>query len=185
MRTPFTVLVSPTMRCNLHCEGCYASEYSHEGDMPAELFQRIVDEAAEMGVYLVTVLGGEPFMRRDLLDIAAANPETYFQVFTNGTLVRPEHIERIAKLGNVALMLSIEGDEETTDARRGARYLRQAAAHHGLTQGARRALRLLGHRDAPQLGDAAQRRVRRPAGGQGRRDLVALPLHAGGAARPT
>jgi MoaA/NifB/PqqE/SkfB family radical SAM enzyme len=120
MCTPFTVLVSPTMRCNLHCEGCYASEYSHESDMPAELFQRLVDEAAEMGVYLVTVLGGEPFMRRDLLDIAAANPETYFQVFTNGTLVRPEHVERIAKLGNVALMLSIEGDEETTDARRGA-----------------------------------------------------------------
>jgi MoaA/NifB/PqqE/SkfB family radical SAM enzyme len=120
MRTPFTVLVSPTMRCNLHCEGCYASQYSHESDMPAELFQRVVDEAAEMGVYLVTVLGGEPFMRRDLLDIAAANPETYFQVFTNGTLVRPDHVERIAKLGNVALMLSIEGDEETTDARRGA-----------------------------------------------------------------
>ena len=119
MRTPFTVLVSPTMRCNLSCEGCYASEYSHESDMPADLFQRIVDEAAEMGVYLITVLGGEPFMRRDLLDIAAANPETYFQVFTNGTLVRPEHVERIAELGNIALMLSIEGDEPTTDERRG------------------------------------------------------------------
>jgi len=119
LRTPFTVLISPTMRCNLHCEGCYASEYSHESDMPAELFQRLVDEAAEMGVYLVTVLGGEPFMRRDLLDIVAANPETYFQIFTNGTLVRPEHVERLARLGNAALMLSIEGDAETTDLRRG------------------------------------------------------------------
>ena len=29
MRAPFTVLVSPTMRCNLSCEGCYASQYSH------------------------------------------------------------------------------------------------------------------------------------------------------------
>jgi MoaA/NifB/PqqE/SkfB family radical SAM enzyme len=120
MRTPFTVLVSPTMRCNLHCEGCYASEYSHQSDMSGALFQRIVDEAAEMGVYLITVLGGEPFMRRDLLDIAAANPDTYFQVFSNGTLIKPEQIARIAELGNVALMLSIEGDEQTTDARRGA-----------------------------------------------------------------
>src|ERR1035437_1389966 len=119
MRTPFTVLVSPTMRCNLHCEGCYASEYSHQSDMSGALFQRIVDEAAEMGVYLITVLGGEPFMRADLLDIAAANPDTYFQVFSNGTLVKPEQIARIAKLGNVALMLSIEGDEQTTDERRG------------------------------------------------------------------
>jgi uncharacterized radical SAM superfamily Fe-S cluster-containing enzyme len=101
MRTPFTVLVSPTMRCNLHCEGCYASEYSHQSDMSRELLQRIVDEAAEMGVYLITVLGGEPFMRADLLDIAAANPDTYFQVFSNGTLVKPEQIARIAELGNV------------------------------------------------------------------------------------
>jgi len=119
MYTPFTVLISPTMRCNLHCEGCYASEYAHESDMPAELFQRVVDEAAEMGDYLVTVLGGEPFMRRDLLDIVAANPETYFQIFTNGTLVTPAHIARLAELGNAALMLSIEGDEQTTDLRRG------------------------------------------------------------------
>lgn len=120
LRTPFTVLVSPTMRCNLRCEGCYASEYSHQSDMSGELVQRVVDEAAEMGVYLITVLGGEPFMRTDLLDIAAANPDTYFQVFSNGTLVKPEQIARIAELGNVALMLSIEGDEATTDARRGA-----------------------------------------------------------------
>src|ERR1035437_4167072 len=76
LRTPFTVLVSPTMRCNLHCEGCYASEYSHQSDMSGALFQRIVDEAAEMGVYLITVLGGEPFMRADLLDNAAAKPAT-------------------------------------------------------------------------------------------------------------
>jgi MoaA/NifB/PqqE/SkfB family radical SAM enzyme len=93
--------------------------------MAGQLFQRIVDEAAEMGVYLITVLGGEPFMRADLLDIAAANPDTYFQVFSNGTLVRPKQIARIAKLGNVALMLSIEGDEATTDARRGPGTYRQ------------------------------------------------------------
>ena len=38
------------------------------------LFQRIVDEAAEMGVYLITVLGGEPFMRADLLDVDRRQP---------------------------------------------------------------------------------------------------------------
>ena len=125
LSTPFTVLVSPTMRCNLHCEGCYASRYSSQSDMSAALLQRIVDEAAEMGVYLVTVLGGEPFMRRDLLDIVAANPDTYFQIFTNGTLVTPAHVERLAKLGNVALMLSIEGDARATDERRGAGTYRE------------------------------------------------------------
>ena len=74
LRTPFTVIVSPTMRCNLSCEGCYASKYSTQSDMPAELFQRVVDEAAEMGVYLITVLGGEPFIRGDLLDVVRCQP---------------------------------------------------------------------------------------------------------------
>ena len=125
MVAPFTVIVSPTMRCNLHCEGCYAAEYSLESDMAPELLQRIVDQAAEMGVYLITVLGGEPFIRADLLDLVAANPETYFQIFTNGTLVSPAHVDRLAKLGNVALMLSIEGDERRTDERRGAGTYRE------------------------------------------------------------
>ena len=117
------MIVSPTSgACNLSCEGCYASKYSTQSDMPAALFQRVVDEAADMGVDLITVLGGEPFIRTDLLEVIAANPETDFQIFTNGTLVTPAHVERLAKLGNAALMLSIEGDERTTDARRGPDY---------------------------------------------------------------
>ena len=53
-------------------------------------------------------------------------------------------------------------------------------AHHGRPARARHGLRLLGHGDAPQLADAGERRVRRPAGRQGRHDLLELPLHAGG-----
>ena len=120
--------------------------------MPAALFQRIVDEAAEMGVYLITVLGGEPFIRADLLDVIAANPETYFQIFTNGTLVTPAHVERLAKLGNAALMLSIEGDEPTTDARRGPGTYRELMRTMDLLGASRPALRLLGHGDAPATG---------------------------------
>jgi MoaA/NifB/PqqE/SkfB family radical SAM enzyme len=118
--TPFTILISPTMRCNLSCEGCYAAEYSLDSDMETSLMQRIVDEANDMGVYLITILGGEPFVRDDVLDFCAANPDAYFQIYTNGTLLDDEAIAQIAAVGNVAPMISIEGDEEMTDARRGA-----------------------------------------------------------------
>jgi MoaA/NifB/PqqE/SkfB family radical SAM enzyme len=117
--TPFVVLMSPTMRCNLTCEGCYAADYSPDSDMTTELMQSIVDQANDMGVYLFTILGGEPFVRDDLLDFCAANSDAYFQIYTNGTLLDDEAIARMAEIGNVAPMLSIEGDEETTDARRG------------------------------------------------------------------
>jgi MoaA/NifB/PqqE/SkfB family radical SAM enzyme len=119
MLAPITVLVSPSMRCNLACEGCYASEYSPDQDLDRALLQRIVDEGNEMGVYLFTFLGGEPFLYPRLLEFARTNPDSYFQIFTNGTLLTEAVVQEMAELGNVAPMLSIDGTPEFTDWRRG------------------------------------------------------------------
>jgi MoaA/NifB/PqqE/SkfB family radical SAM enzyme len=117
--TPLSILISPTMRCNLSCEGCFASEYSPDAELSPELLQDIVDQANEIGIYIFTILGGEPFVRDDVLDLAANNPDSFFQIFTNGTLLTDAAIERLAQIGNAAPMLSIEGDREYTDMRRG------------------------------------------------------------------
>jgi len=116
---PTTILMSPTMRCNLTCEGCYAAEYAPDQDLDRELLQKIVDQGNDMGVYLFTMLGGEPFMYDELLDFAASNPDSYFQVFTNGTLLDHDTIDELARVGNIAPMLSLEGSPELTDRRRG------------------------------------------------------------------
>ena len=120
MLAPLTILMSPTMRCNLTCEGCYASEYAPDQDLDRGLLQRIVDEGNEMGVYLFTFLGGEPLLYPRLLDFARANRDSFFQFFTNGTLLNDDVVQEIAELGNVAPMLSIDGTQEFTDWRRGA-----------------------------------------------------------------
>jgi MoaA/NifB/PqqE/SkfB family radical SAM enzyme len=120
MLAPITVLVSPSMRCNLTCEGCYASEYSPDQDLDRGLLQRVVNEGNDMGVYLFTFLGGEPLLYPGLLDLAESNPDSFFQIFTNGTLLTDEVVGRMAKLGNVAPMLSIDGSAEFTDWRRGS-----------------------------------------------------------------
>ncbi len=122
---PTTILMSPTMRCNLTCEGCFAAEYPADKDLDRTLLQKVVDEGNEMGVYLYTLLGGEPFIYDGLLDLAADNQESYFQVFTNGTLIDEDVVDELADLGNVAPMLSLEGDEVSTDARRGRGVYRQ------------------------------------------------------------
>jgi MoaA/NifB/PqqE/SkfB family radical SAM enzyme len=119
MRAPTTILMSPTMRCNLSCEGCYAAEYSPDKDLDRRLMQKIVDEGNDMGVYLFTLLGGEPFMWDELLDFARENKDAYFQIFTNGTLLDHDTIDELAAIGNIAPMLSLEGSPELTDHRRG------------------------------------------------------------------
>ena len=57
---PLSILISPTMRCNLNCIGCYAGSYSQKDDLGYELFDKIVTEGEEMGVGVFTILGGEP-----------------------------------------------------------------------------------------------------------------------------
>ena len=77
-------------------------------------------EGKEMGIYFVTISGGEPFIRQDLLDIFETHGDMYFQVYTNGTLIDEPLAKRLSRLGNVLPAISVEGWEEETDARRGS-----------------------------------------------------------------
>ncbi|HAL29454.1 MAG TPA: radical SAM protein [Coriobacteriia bacterium] len=117
--SPMVLLISPSMRCNLSCTGCYASEYSRADDLPMDVIDRIVREAQDIGTYAITILGGEPFIRPDLLDLFDRHPLMTFQVFTNGTLIDDVLAARLAKAGNVLVSLSIDGPGGVHDERRG------------------------------------------------------------------
>ncbi len=116
---PFFFVISPSMRCNLHCIGCYAGKYPRGDKLSHDIIDKIFNDAKTMGIYFVTVSGGEPFFRKDLLDIFAKHDDIYFQVFTNGTLIDKPLAQKISELGNVAPVISCEGFEEETDYRRG------------------------------------------------------------------
>jgi len=116
---PRAMLISPTMRCNLNCYGCYAGSYSKDEELEKEEIHRILREAEEMGIHLVIVLGGEPFLRKDLFEIYRDHPRMLFHVFTHGGFLDEKTVETMASLGNVSPAISLEGYEEETDRRRG------------------------------------------------------------------
>jgi MoaA/NifB/PqqE/SkfB family radical SAM enzyme len=116
---PSLLVVSPTMRCNLKCYGCYAGNYTKDEDLPFEEFDRIIREGKELGIYLYVVSGGEPFVWDGLMDIFEKHNDCVFQVYTNGTLLDDETCAKIVDLGNVWPCISVEGFEEETDGRRG------------------------------------------------------------------
>ena len=116
---PFLIVISPTMRCNLRCTGCYAFNYTRADDLPFDVVDRVITEAKEQGAYFFTITGGEPFIRDDLLEIYKKHNDCAFQIYTNGTLITDEVIEKLVECGNVGPAISIEGWEEQTDARRG------------------------------------------------------------------
>ena len=119
--TPTTVLISPLMRCNYRCVGCYAQNYSKADDMPEKLFERIIKEGEEMGVHFYTILGGEPFLIFDRIYriFKKYNDTAWAQIFTNGSLITEEIAKKLQELGNLFVQFSIEGFEKETDERRG------------------------------------------------------------------
>jgi MoaA/NifB/PqqE/SkfB family radical SAM enzyme len=116
---PFFLTISPTMRCNLRCTGCYAGDYAQKDDLPIEVVDRVIKEAKELGIYFIVISGGEPFIRKDMLDIFKKHNDVLFQVYTNGQLIDEELAKKLAELGNVAPGISVEGFEHETDERRG------------------------------------------------------------------
>ncbi len=125
---PGLLALSPSMRCNLRCAGCYAGNYDRKDDLPEDVVERVITEAEELGVWFFVLIGGEPFMWPSLLDVAERHRGSVFQVFTNGTLIDDAVADRLARLGNVAPAVSIEGGRGPTDARRGPGTFDQAIA---------------------------------------------------------
>jgi MoaA/NifB/PqqE/SkfB family radical SAM enzyme len=118
-RPPFILILSPTLNCNLRCKGCYTLGYGTKPELPMELSERILQECQDLGIYFVTVLGGEPMLYRPLFDLIERHPDIFFQVYSNGTLLTEEKTKQLADYGNVAVVLSIEGSEKETDSWRG------------------------------------------------------------------
>ncbi|MEI7474206.1 MAG: radical SAM protein [bacterium] len=117
---PTVLLSSITQNCNYKCAGCWADNYEQKEDLPIETWKRVFDEARdEMGMHIMPVVGGEPFIRKDFLDLCEQYPDCIFLVFTNGSLLTDSTIARIKKMGNIAPMFSLSGLKDATDAVRG------------------------------------------------------------------
>jgi len=115
---PF-LYISIINSCNLRCQGCWVDVAAKQTKIELEGMNRLISEAKAMGNAFFGILGGEPFMHRQLLDILAAHPDVYFQVFTNGQFITDEIAKELRRLGNVTPLISVEGSEIVSDQRRG------------------------------------------------------------------
>ncbi len=117
---PSVLLFSITQKCNFNCPGCWAHNYEAKGDLSFEEWKKVLGEARdEIGIHIMPVVGGEPFVRKDFLDLVAEFPDCAFIPYTNGSLIDDKAIERMQTLGNVYPMISLNGWRETNDAIRG------------------------------------------------------------------
>jgi MoaA/NifB/PqqE/SkfB family radical SAM enzyme len=125
LHIPPFLIASISSSCNLTCSGCYARANKSVGETPciSQLgdrdWERIFGEAEKLGISFVLLAGGEPLLRKNVLRAAAAFQDIVFPVFTNGTMFDADTVGLFDGSRNLVPILSLEGDELRTDARRG------------------------------------------------------------------
>ncbi len=130
---PWAILLDPTSACNLRCKGCWAADYGNRLNLSFDDIDSIVEQGKELGVYFYLFTGGEPLVRkRDVMALCEKHDDCVFMAFTNGTLIDEEFCEDMMRVRNFMPAVSVEGDRDSTDARRGEGVYDKAVRAMGL-----------------------------------------------------
>jgi MoaA/NifB/PqqE/SkfB family radical SAM enzyme len=120
---PPVMILSITTRCNLACAGCYMHGRGGKpgAEMSPDVLRSVVGQAADLGVSVMVIAGGEPLVRREeIFALAKAHPSVLFPVFTNGLLIDDAVAADIAACRNIVPVISFEGFRNDTAQRRGS-----------------------------------------------------------------
>ena len=79
---PF-LYISIINSCNLRWQGGWVEVAAKQETIEVDALSKVIHEANEQGNYFFGIVGGEPFMHADILEIFRRHPKSYFQVFTN------------------------------------------------------------------------------------------------------
>jgi len=127
LTVPPVMILSITEKCNLFCSGCFSRAVGNTESLVKEeekylsktKWEEIISEAVSLGVFCFLLAGGEPFLFPGLLDICKKFSKNLFLIFSNGISIGEKDLRLLKELGNVIILISLEGNEEMTDSRRG------------------------------------------------------------------
>ena len=118
---PYVISWNLTYRCNLACEHCYldaggaplvgTENFADRSELGTEECFRVIDEIAAFAPECLTILtGGEPLLRRDILEIVrrASERGLWVVVGTNGVSITENVAGRLAEAGARGLSLSLD-----------------------------------------------------------------------------
>ncbi len=112
-----------TQRCNLKCVHCYAQseDRDYAGEMSTAEAKTMIDDLAAFGAPVLLFSGGEPTIRKDLVELMhyAKSKGMRVVISTNGTLITSERAKRYAEVGLSYVGVSLDGGRETHDDFRG------------------------------------------------------------------
>lgn len=118
------VIISVTNNCNFSCKYCCVDSNKNirYTELSSEKMYRLIDKALMFNPNLVHVSGGEPFMRKDIMDILSYLRSRYkgrIHLATNGVLIDENNVRKLSEIID-SIDISLDGyDEYTVSLERG------------------------------------------------------------------
>jgi radical SAM protein with 4Fe4S-binding SPASM domain len=117
-RGPSVAYLLPTGRCNLHCEGCYATlnhwgRHTKRGELTLEEYRTVIADLIALGVRTFDISGGEPLLYPHLIEICEmirSYPDTRIWLVSNGTRINAGQLEALSRLAE-RLAISFDAPE--------------------------------------------------------------------------
>src|SRR4051812_29391278 len=121
---PYTLIAELTYECPLHCPYCSNPVERTADVLDVETWERVLDQAGELGVVQLHLTGGEPLRYRELERLVARGRalDLYVNLITSGVPLARERFEALAAAGLDHVQLSFQhADRELADRIAGAR----------------------------------------------------------------
>lgn len=114
-----------TNTCNLKCRHCYADSKAHlfDEELSTEEAKILIDDLGQFHVPVLLFSGGEPLLRKDLLELVAHAGKAGIRgtISTNGTLIEMETAKVFKQAGVGYVGISLDGIGERNDVFRGVK----------------------------------------------------------------
>jgi pyrroloquinoline quinone biosynthesis protein E len=111
---PYSLLAELTHRCPLHCPYCSnpLELAKRDAELRMDDWQRVLDEAAALGVLHVGFSGGEPLLRADLVDLVASARRAglYSNLITSSIGLTRERAQALKTAGLDSVQISFQSD---------------------------------------------------------------------------
>ncbi|SOE87105.1 Radical SAM superfamily enzyme, MoaA/NifB/PqqE/SkfB family [Burkholderia sp. YR290] len=117
-----TLMLHLLGRCNLRCAHCYMDGAPERQELlPVELVISAIRESRKLGVGVIYLTGGEPFLYKQLdrvLNVASTETDARIVVCTNATLINPERARMLSD-ARASVNISVDGAREFHNSFRG------------------------------------------------------------------
>ena len=110
---PYALLAELTYQCPLHCPYCSNPvRVGKNGELATDDWQRVIREAAELGVLQIGFSGGEPLVRKDLPELIRAGRDArlYTNLITSGVGLDENCARELYHAGLDSVQLSFQSD---------------------------------------------------------------------------